>query len=360
MNDLKYYICPNCFSNNLLLNSLHIQCGGCNKIYNTYSEIVDFRDPENDSTASFSIANDILIAKILLKNFDNFENFNGLYSFYSYLQTVESLSSYNLLDYIKLAKLDDSPLSKEQCIHGFDIVRKAAMYFDEIGFSRFIKRDGLCLENGGGLGFFSIGLSEHFSKLIVLDFSLSHLVLTKKICVEKKLTNVDLICANVERSPLSCSSVDFIHSNNVIEHISNQSLMISEIDRILSKNGLLFLLSPNINSVYFEPHFRFPLFGFIPFKIRHWLIWKIQDRDCRSVSLLSLSELKILFSEKFKNEFHVTFIPRHLRNTAQGGILRKVVISMLSSKVFGRLISFVLNKFLLNYMPYHVILGRKK
>ena len=146
-------------------------------------------------------------------------------------------------------------------------------FIKEISFKKFItisstrvygkdKKD-VCLENGAGHGLFVEGFSKNFDTVLVVDFSLSYLILTKKICEEKKISNIFLLCANVEKLPFKNNLIDLVHSNNVIEHVTKQDKMINEINRVLSLEGLLFLLSPNKNSAYFEPHFTLPFYGFL-------------------------------------------------------------------------------------------------
>ena len=125
------------------------------------------------------------------------------------------------------------------------------------------------------------------------------------------------MCASVERLPIKKDSIDLIHSNNVIEHVTNQKEMVKEINRVLSWKGLLFLLSPNKNSAYFEPHYIIPFYGFLPFKIRHWLILKLQNRDCRDVIPLSLSELKKSLNKILVENFIFLFTFKIKRNCSE-------------------------------------------
>ena len=89
--------------------------------------------------------------------------------------------------------------------------------------------------------------------------------------------------------------------------------MIKEISRVLSNKGLLFLLSPNKNSAYFEPHYGLPFYGFFPLKFRYWYIYKTRKIDCRDVSLLNLKELKNIFYKNFNGDSRVTFLPAKLK-----------------------------------------------
>jgi ubiquinone/menaquinone biosynthesis C-methylase UbiE len=180
--------------------------------------------------------------------------------------------------------------------------------------------NNIALENGCGLGLFIDGFATHFKNLVVLDFSLCYLLLAKKIAEERNLNNVTLVCGSVECLPLRADTFDFIHSNNVIEHISNQKALFAEAKRVLKEKGLFLVLSPNRFSAYFEPHFRLPFFGFIPKPIRRKIIQMRQRRSIDEISLLSLSELRALSAGQFGENVTVSFIPRYLNKTVTWGI----------------------------------------
>jgi len=356
----KFINCPNCQENLKIIGNSLIVCKMCNSSFKIYDDIVDFRDIDKHTTEGFSIKNDLNIGKILLKNFNKFKTYNGLLWFfekienYKYLDLIEGEAINHIL---KDSDKFDIPMTKEQSLHGFDILKKIDLYRNEFNYKNFKKN--ICLENGAGHGLFIEGLSKNFNTLLVVDFSMSYLILAKKICEEKNISNIFLLCANVEELPFKDNLIDLIHSNNVIEHVTNQDKMINEINRILSLEGLLFLLSPNKNSAYFEPHFSLPFYGFFPFKFRRWFVYKIQNRDCREVSLLNFRELRDIFSNNFKGRFDISFIPSKLKKTAQKSFIRKVIIFFLSNKFFGLVVSYILNKILISIMPYHVIIAQK-
>ena len=102
---------------------------------------------------------------------------------------------------------------------------------------------------------------------------------------------------------------DIVFSNSTIEHVgsfADQGRMASEVRRIGKQ---YYIQTPNR---YFpiEPHFVFPLFQFLPIKLRAWLLqhfnlgWheRIQDRqaalrEVSSIRLLSRGEFQQLFPE---------------------------------------------------------------
>jgi len=335
-------------------------CNFCEKEFLNYSGITDFRDIKVDNTKDFSFEKDLEIGKILLKISDKVKTFNGLTFISNKLEPYENpkfITDKELKEIIISSSKFDTPLSNDQTIHGYDILKKVKLYREEFHYDNY--PNSICLENGGGSGFFIEGLSKNFKNLVFIDFSITFLALAKKLCEEKNLLNVFLICANVEKLPIKDKSIDFIHSNNVIEHVNHQDRMISEISRTLSNEGLLFLLSPNKNSIYYEPHFQLPLYGFIPFKLRKWLVYKKQNRDCRDVSLLNLKELKKIFKKNFSGKSEITFLPSNLQKTAQKGFLRKIILYLLSNRFLGSFFSYIINRVLISIMPYHVIIAKK-
>ena len=355
----NYFYCFKCRSD-LFFKNNNFECINCNSQYKSDYGIFDLRNIDSQDTKGFSIKKDLYISSILSKYFDNFKYFNGILKFY---EKVSSLSDKDIKDNIKLIKIIsdlkkfDNPQTEDQIIHGHDVLKKVDLYREEFNFIDFKKK--VCLENGAGHGLFIDGFSKNFEKVIVIDFSLSYLLICKKLCEERKINNVTLICASVEELPIKTNVVDFIHSNNVIEHVTNQGSMIREISRVLSNQGLLFLLSPNKNSAYFEPHYGLPFYGFFPLKFRYWYIYKTRKIDCRDVSLLSLKELKNIFYKNFKGNSKLTFLPSKLKKTAQTSFIRKIIVFLISNRVFGSIFLFIFNKLLIGIMPYHVIIAKK-
>jgi ubiquinone/menaquinone biosynthesis C-methylase UbiE len=360
-NKLENYIkCFECKGTIIKSSDQNYLCNFCKKEFVNYNSIADLRDIKMDNTRGFNIKKDLEIGKILLKIYDKVKTYNALIYILDKLEKYENpkfITDDKIEEIIISSLTFETPMSSDQSIHGYDILKKIDLYKEEFHYDDYPKNT--CLENGGGIGLFTEGFSKNFKNVIVIDFSIAYLVVTKKLCEEKNLSNVFLVCANVENLPLKDKSVDFIHSNNVIEHVTHQNKMISEISRILSNEGLLFLLSPNKNSAYYEPHFNIPFYGWVPFKIRYWLIYKLQNRDCRDVSLLNFKELKNIFNKNFYGKSEITFLPSNLKKTAQQGYLRKIIIYFLNNKFLGSFFSYIINRTLIAIMPYHVIIARK-
>ena len=316
----NFLVCPHCHSGSLRGSTANVICDECGRTFPVLLGIVDFRDAELDRTAAFSIVADRLLATHLSSAFSKVTTFNELYTIYTVLRTKQSdgddLTEVDIGSVIREQKIVPEALSSTQLVHGRAILEKISEYIKPMPYE--MPLNNFALENGCGLGYFIDGLASYFKNLAVLDFSLSYLVLARKIVEERSLGNVTLICGSVERLPFRKDSFDFIHSNNVIEHISDQRAMFNEAKRVLNSKGLLFVLSPNRFSMYFEPHFRLPGYGFFPEPIRRKIIQHWQHRDIDDISLLSLRELRDLASEQFGKNTDISFIPRYLNKTVTG------------------------------------------
>lgn len=358
----EFLSCPRCHTGSFRESIAGLSCDGCGQSFPTLFGIFDFRNAELDKTAAFSIAEDRRLAERLSIAFSETTTFNELHDVYKILsaQTKHGADRANIdIEYLRAnGTARPRHLSNDQLAHGKAILEKLPHYIRET--THAMPPNDIALEDGCGLGLFIDGFSAHFKKLVVLDFSLCHLLLAKKIAEERNLNNVMLVCGNAECLPLRTGTFDFVHSNNVIEHVSNQRALFTEAKRVLKSNGLLFVMSPNRFSSYLEPHFRLPFYGFIPKPIRRRIIHMRQHRSIDEISLLSLSELRALAAEQFGENITVSFIPRHLNKTETGGFIRHILVRSLNSRILGAATNLLVNRILLGLMPYHVALCSKR
>ena len=111
---------------------------------------------------------------------------------------------------------------------------------------------------------------------------------------------------------------DIVFSNSTIEHVGNLKDQIQMANEVMRLGQQYYVQTPNR---YFpiEPHFVFPLFQFLPIKLRVWLVqhyalgWyrRIRDqqeerREVKSIRLLSRKELISLFpgAEIYEERFY--------------------------------------------------------
>ena len=153
-----------------------------------------------------------------------------------------------------------------------------------------------------------IGGTEDYWKMMELDASDQiDITLLNLTATDVQLPNVKSVSGDARNLKAEDASFDVVFSNSVIEHVGSyedQSRMAEEVRRV---GKCYFVQTPN---KYFplEPHFLFPLFQFLPVKIRVLLLqnfnlgWFEKTPDAikakgivESIRLLSRREFVAIF-----------------------------------------------------------------
>ena len=144
------------------------------------------------------------------------------------------------------------------------------------------------LEIGTGSGYISNVLSKNCKSMNSVDINDERL--------EK--TGYQFKKINDENLPFTDNRFDIVISNHVIEHVPNQELHINEIYRVIKKNGILYLATPNKFWIL-EAHHKVPFIAFLPRKLSSiWL--KILKNKEWDIYPLSFGMLKKLTRNKFE------------------------------------------------------------
>ncbi|MFH1663864.1 MAG: methyltransferase domain-containing protein [archaeon] len=107
------------------------------------------------------------------------------------------------------------------------------------------KSDKMLLDVGCGGGFF-LKEAEKFVHCIGTDFS------SVALETAKKNTNSGLVLASASRLPFKKESFDFIACLGSLEHFIEIKKALSEMNRVLKKNGKINLYVPNSNFLLFK------------------------------------------------------------------------------------------------------------
>jgi ubiquinone/menaquinone biosynthesis C-methylase UbiE len=285
------------------------------------------------------------------------------------LLRVESALSYEALA-AKASRLLDTPKTARQCRadarhakwyskmeaevglrHGEAILAKLDAFLEERGAP--VLRGVHALEAAGGTGRFLPGFSQRFDSVVFLDCSLVNIVLARKLVRESGLTNVRFVRSNVEQLPFRVGTFDFVHENNVIEHVADPAAMVREAVRVLTARGTYLCVSPNRFAMTPDPHFRLPLFGLIPASLRRALLPTVRGlSDEAGTDLRSLHQLRECFRQAGADP-SIFFLPSKLRSTARSTPVRRFIKWALSLPGAGSTLAHVLNGPLLSVMPYH-------
>jgi hypothetical protein len=102
---------------------------------------------------------------------------------------------------------------------------------------------------------------------------------------------------------------DFVHSNSVIEHVGDLEQMRRFAKNTRRLGDRYYMQTPNFWFPY-EPHFRFPVFQWLPAGVRAWLmmrrklgffsrqtVWKEARHHVDSIQLLSAGDVRALFPD---------------------------------------------------------------
>lgn len=130
--------------------------------------------------------------------------------------------------------------------------------FEENNFDLNYFKDKKCLDVGCGGGRYSIALSLlGASEVIGVDISTTSIEYARKIALELNVNNVHFINVSGENLPFPDSSFDFIVFSGVLMHMEDPEKGISEISRVLSKGGMMYML------VYATGGVRWPLINIL-------------------------------------------------------------------------------------------------
>ena len=149
---------------------------------------------------------------------------------------------------------------------------------------------GVVLENGCGIGMYIEHLEPHAGKVIGLEYELER-------ATKARQRSEYIVNAAGEQLPFPNSSIDFILSHEVLEHVQDDRSAAQEMLRVLRPGGRLALFVPN-RGYPFETHGIFWRgryhFGNIP--LVNYLPRSIRDRLAPHVRVYTRRDLSRLFA----------------------------------------------------------------
>jgi len=106
---------------------------------------------------------------------------------------------------------------------------------------RTYKTHGFLLDAGCGLGYFLHLAKKHFDTVGV---DVSHVATHSA-----KKDNADIILGSVEMPSFKDAQFDVITCFDLLEHLKSPSVALAAIARLLKKNGLIIITTPNLGSI---------------------------------------------------------------------------------------------------------------
>jgi ubiquinone/menaquinone biosynthesis C-methylase UbiE len=108
------------------------------------------------------------------------------------------------------------------------------------------KINGRVLENGCGVGEYLVHLAMHAKQAVGFDFEFER-------TLEARKKGSEVICGAGEKLPFPDDYFDLVLSHEVLEHVQDDQLAVTEIIRVLKPGGRLILFVPN-RGYPFETH----------------------------------------------------------------------------------------------------------
>ena len=109
---------------------------------------------------------------------------------------------------------------------------------------------------GCGTGFFAIPAARRVKKVFALDISQEMLDILRDKIKKEKITNIEALLSGESSIPLSDRSVDILLTANVFHELEDKSALLTEINRVLTKNGRLIIIDWKKIEMDFGPPFH--------------------------------------------------------------------------------------------------------
>ena len=155
----------------------------------------------------------------------------------------------------------------------------------------------IVLEIGSGYGHMTRFFGENAKQAVGIDVSHELINISKN-----KHRKCNFICGNGTTLPVRNECIDVIILNHVIEHTKYKQEMIAECNRVLNKNGIIYIATPN-KHFPIDPHTKIPFFGYMGNKIH----------DKYNIYNLTKKELVELFEQNdLSYKYISTYIIRNI------------------------------------------------
>jgi SAM-dependent methyltransferase len=155
---------------------------------------------------------------------------------------------------------------------------------------------GNVLENGCGVGMYVERLAPYAGRLTGLEYDFPRTVEARQLA--DRLLNAEILCAAGENLPFPPGSFDLILSHEVLEHVQDDRLAVTEMVRVLGPGGRMVIFAPNrgypyeTHGIYWRGRYHFgniPLVNYLPRRLR--------DRLAPHVRIYTAGDLERLFDD---------------------------------------------------------------
>ena len=160
-------------------------------------------------------------------------------------------------------------------------LNKRAEYLEKLWFERngkFIQHAGTYLDAGCGEGENTVCFGRHFEEIYFLDrepFRIERCKRNFQLKNEVKAKGAFFLIGDVQALPFKDEAFDMVSMFSLVEHVSDQRLVMQEARRVLKERGQLIVQIPN-RYFFLDLHTGLPFFYYIPSRrLRRWILKKL-------------------------------------------------------------------------------------
>ena len=207
-----------------------------------------------------------------------------------------------------IAWLDRDHPNFEKWKRGRDLYIERGKYLKSIVEKYLVCKDLTILDLGSGEGGTSIVFSK-FNQVISYDLNLIRLERQKD-----NSENYYRINGNALNLSFKKNSFDLIILQDVIEHLPDVNILISEINRVLRPEGIVYISTPNKYSVFnfiSDPHWGLPFVSILRREsIRKFFLKIFRKKEINRPDIAQLFSLKDI-QKYFGNYFAINLETKH-------------------------------------------------
>ena len=120
-----------------------------------------------------------------------------------------------------------------------------------------LQKNNVILDAGCGIGLYSLTLAKRGYKVHGIDADKEKISSAKKLAYSLNIDTVSFDTSDICQLPIEDETYDRIICSDVIEHIKDDDVAVSELARVLKKRGILVLSVPSVMSVSKKMEDRF-------------------------------------------------------------------------------------------------------
>ncbi len=171
------------------------------------------------------------------------------------------------------------------------------------------------LDIGCGEGGTSLALAERGAQITAIDFNPKRVEKFRQKVFSASI-DLSIDVGNAQNLNFPNGAYDCILLQDVLEHLPHPEKAVQEINRVLKRNGLVYISTPNrwspLNFIS-DPHWNLPVVSVLPRKAVAYFITKIVQREkfMREdfAALLSIYKIRRLFKDA---NFTLTFVNKRV------------------------------------------------